>query len=137
MVCPVSFQVQTEFTLCRMTGVMPQLPARTDAMTPEQEEVENRQLGRKTSILMCCDLGLGHLPVMFSVLTLWFSIPCLCPQGRPLKRPHPRRLPKNRGRHAEERAGHEGELLWVGWGRARSPPEKPSASLSMNTQCLA
>lgn len=53
-------------------------------------------------------------------------MPCLCLQGRPLQRPHPRRLPKNRGRHAEERSGHEGELRW-GWGRARSPARIPGA----------
>lgn len=114
MVGPVSFKAQMEFIVCRRTGVISQLPARADAVTPRAGRGRNRPLGGKTSVLLCCDLGLEHFPVTLSVLTLWFPISCLCLQGRPLQCPHPRRLPKNRGRHAEERAGHEGELLGGG-----------------------
>lgn len=94
MVCPVSFKVQMEFTVCRMTGVIAQLPARADAEAPRAGRGRNRQLGRKTSILICYDLGLGRY--VFSAHPL-VSNPLSLPPGKAAQMPTSEEITKESG----------------------------------------
>lgn len=96
MVCPVSFKVQMELTVCRMTGVIAQLPARADAEAPRAGGGRNRQLGRKTSILICCDLGLERCHYVFSAHPS-ISNPLSLPPGKAAQTPTSEEITKESG----------------------------------------
>ena len=114
---PATFRAQVDFFVCRRTGVILKSPSSADVLWDRESKIQIGQwIGRREGWWFVI-WGWHVDPVMFSLLTLWF--PTLCSQGRPLKCPHQRRLPKNRRRDAEEHSGDEGKLLGREgrWGR--------------------